>query len=429
MWQYWRNHDKTKRYYLWELFSGHKFMSIQDIHKGIGAIRQGHPDEGARFLRIALRDTTLDAHHRAMALLWLAETTDNNQSKLNYYQEALALDPSNIDVQARLDRLLAVQLPPTPPLYTAQSQPIEIAPPPMYTPPVQQPPSVMPIEEPSQTPLPIQQPPQSPIPSVSANALYRTVGIRGVRNGRGTGFFITKDGIVVTTRYVVSGERVVRVQLDERQEVEAQVIRAYPDVDVVFLDTGLQIQHLLQPASNAYLPEHSALTAHSHYGKSVSGKRRATKSELQHYWIPTTIDTLPDAGGLPLFNDSNLLVGMLTKNTSKTTPYYYGVHIHHIYLLWDGTQNDLNTVNTTYCGKCGRRSMSPMLKGGFYCEYCGSILPYAEDVRRFPTPDMSWKYGENQAEPCEHCHARVGYYKDICLRCGKTKPRKTKNKG
>ncbi|HRF93724.1 MAG TPA: hypothetical protein PLZ51_00955, partial [Aggregatilineales bacterium] len=92
-------------------------MSLQNIHKGIEAIRQGQPDEGARFLRIALKDETLSGQYRATALLWLAETTDNNQSKLNYYQEALKVDPNNADVQVRIDRLMAVNLPPTPPLY------------------------------------------------------------------------------------------------------------------------------------------------------------------------------------------------------------------------------------------------------------------------------------------------------------------------
>ncbi|HRF93723.1 MAG TPA: hypothetical protein PLZ51_00950, partial [Aggregatilineales bacterium] len=93
--------------------------------------------------------------------------------------------------------------------------------------------------------MPINQPtPPKPQVTLNANALYRTVGIRDVRNGRGTGFFINREGIVATTRYVVSGERTVRVQLDERQEVEAQVVRVYSDVDLVFLSTGITIQHL-----------------------------------------------------------------------------------------------------------------------------------------------------------------------------------------
>jgi hypothetical protein len=393
-----------------------------DVFKGIEAIRQGKIDEGARFLRIALRDSNLQGYERASALVWLAETTDNNQSKLNYYQEALQADPTNTDTQLRIDHLMAVDLPPTPPLYTTTPQ-IEITPPPMYQPPPPQ--MTQPVHVPIEQPQPIQQP-QTPKPTLNANALYRTVGIRGVRNGRGTGFFINKEGVVVTTRYVVSGEQMVRVQLDERQEVEAQVIRAYADADIVFLDTGLTIQHLLPSVSNAHLPEYSVLVAHSHYGKSVTGKYRVTKNELAHYWIPTTIDTIPDAGGLPLFNDSNLLVGMLTKNTNKTTSYYFGVHIHHIYLLWERTQQELLAPNTTYCGRCGKRSNAPMIKGGFYCESCGAVLPHAEDIRRFPTPEMAWRYNENTVAPCEHCQSRVGYYKDVCLRCGKPKKKAKK---
>jgi hypothetical protein len=392
-------------------------MGLQNILSGIKAIQARQFDEGARFLRIALRDETVTGNLRATALLWLAETTDNNQSKLNYYQDALKSDPTNADVQARIDRLMVVDLPPSPPPPMTSYTPIEINPPPTtmsYTPP----PVSMPIE-PDQPFMPTTPPPTAtPKPMVSANALYRTVGIRDVRNGRGTGFFINKEGVVVTTRYVVGGERTVRVQLDERQEVEAQVIRAYSDIDVVFLDTGLTIQHLLPTVNNTHLPENGALVAHSHYGKSVTGKRRATKNELKHYWIPTTIETLPDAGGLPLFNDANLVVGMLTKNTSKTTAYCYGVHIHHIHLMWERTQQDFAEPNTIYCGKCGNRSKVLTTKGGFYCESCGAVLPQGEDVRRFPTPDMAWRYGENIAAPCDACQSRVGFYDEKCLRCG-----------
>ncbi|MCL4252946.1 MAG: trypsin-like peptidase domain-containing protein [Anaerolineae bacterium] len=398
-------------------------MSVENIYKGIEAIQQGNISEGSRFLRIALRDDTIRGQMRATALLWLAETTDNHQSKLNYYQEALTADPNNMDVQVRLDRLMAVNLPPTPPLNIPpqpEAMPIRPTYAPITPPPQPEPePIPTPITPPSFTPTP-------PKPATRANALYRTVGIRGVRNGRGTGFFINKEGVIVTSRYVVSGEQSVRVQLDDNQELDAQVIRAYPEYDIVFLETGLTIQHLLQPVNTAHLPENSALVAHSHYGKSVTGKRRATKNELKPFWIPTTIEKLPDAGGLPIFNDANMLVGMLTKNTSRTTAYCFGIHIHHIFLLWERTQSELNTPNTVYCGRCGNRSNAPMLKGGFYCETCGSVLPYAEDQRRYPTPDMAWRYGENNTEACEYCQSRVGFYKDACLRCGKTRKKVTK---
>lgn len=396
-------------------------MNVENIYKGIEAIQQGNISEGARFLRIALRDETIRGQLRATALLWLAETTDNHQSKLNYYQEALTADPNNMDVQVRIDRLMAVNLPPTPALnIPPQPEAMPIRPAHMPT---------APPPQPESTPIPT--PPPSVMPTTTqpitrANALYRTVGIRGVRNGRGTGFFINREGIIVTTRYVVSGEQTVRVQLDDNQDFDAQVIRAYPEYDIVFIQTGLTIQHLLQPVSSAHLPENSALIAHSHYGKSVTGKRRPTKNELKPFWIPTTIEKLPDAGGLPLFNDANQLVGMLTKNTSRTTAYCFGVHIHHIFWLWERTQSELNAPNTVYCGRCGSRSHAPMLKGGFYCETCGSVLPHAEDIRCYPTPDMAWHYGENTTEACEYCQSRVGFYLDTCLRCGKTRKKSAK---
>ncbi|NWG18157.1 MAG: hypothetical protein HXY41_16155, partial [Chloroflexi bacterium] len=52
-------------------------------------------DEGARLLRIALRDTSVTGGIRAVACLWLAETVSDPQSKRAYYDEALAADPDN----------------------------------------------------------------------------------------------------------------------------------------------------------------------------------------------------------------------------------------------------------------------------------------------------------------------------------------------
>src|SRR5512145_1192781 len=92
-------------------------MSFRYVEQGIAAIQVGNLDEGARLLRIALRDTTLTGGIRAVACLWLAETTSDPTAKRAYYDQAIAADPNNSEIRLRLERWLASQLsmPPLPP--------------------------------------------------------------------------------------------------------------------------------------------------------------------------------------------------------------------------------------------------------------------------------------------------------------------------
>ena len=109
-------------------------MSIPTLQQGIQSIQQGKHDEGARLLKIALKDETLAPNMQAVGWMWLAETTGDNNFKIQCYQRAAAIDPSNQIVNERLSQLLAQQLPPRPPSSPAPEN--------TYAPPVtQQPPA------------------------------------------------------------------------------------------------------------------------------------------------------------------------------------------------------------------------------------------------------------------------------------------------
>jgi len=430
-------------------------MTIQTLKQGIELIQQNKHDEGARLVRVALKSPEVDEKTQAIGWLWLAETVDNPNEKINYYNKAISLDPDNQQAHDRRAYLLAQDLPP------AQPKPEDAAPtPPQSMPPGNTPPAGMPAQQntppagmpaqnnpPQQTaqpvdynnytaqsaPQPTQQsqapqvqptPPaqQPPVPGTQPmqadTKLYRTVGIFDGPNGPGTGFFINQGGFVITTRWVVGGTETVTYELNRGQRGQARVVRCWPQYDVALIYTGVQINQTLSMSTSPTIPDNTPLSAISHNGQVANGIRRGTRTVIKEGWFPTTIETVPDAGGNPIFNQQNLLVGMLTRNAHPSAPYVFGLHITFILRLMDQyTQAVQSQQQLSYCPSCGNLSQAAAY-GGFYCEHCGSVLPHAEGTQRFPMPKMANLYGENMSKPCPNCASTVGFYKGTCLRCG-----------
>jgi len=434
-------------------------MSFQTMEQGIQAIQGGNREEGSRLLRIALKDEQLAPQARSVALLWLAETHDDPQFKINCYQQALAIDPGNQNAQQRLSYMMAAQLPqqqetpqePTPPpdqSAAPQPQPPNSMPgfnqptqPQHGQPPAQQPqpPNSMPgFNQPTQ---PQPQPPnsmpgfnqptnppmgQSGIPSsaqlgppYAIQGTQRSVGIVGGSNGEGSGIIISQDGIIATTRYVVGGEEDVKVMLANGHRLPGKVLRSFPEFDLALVKVNAMASQLMPTNNNPHIPDHTPLLAIAHNGQGQRSQKRASKHQLAQHWIPTLIEQLQDAGGDPIFDDNNLLVGMLTRNASRANGYVYGLHISKIQQLLDGYRQEVRQQadNRVYCRHCGTSSRAAAY-GGFYCETCGAVLPYAENMQRFPQPNTVALYGENIHRQCPKCSSQVGYYDSKCLRCG-----------
>lgn len=404
-------------------------MPFRSMEQGISAVQAGNLEEGARLLRIALKDTALTGQLRAVALMWLAETSPDPQHKLTCYKEALAADPGNQDVNQRMALLLSTQLPkehaPAPQSAPQSAPQAQAAPPPPASNPP--PPATIPGMPPSQpqpqqpaayTPMAAQQPQQPPGTQYSGGAFFRTVGVVGGPNGTGTAFFVAHTGLLATSRYVVGGVEQLTIALDTGRSVPGRVVRAYPELDLAFVQVDIQVSNLLPVAPQFYLPDDARLTAVAHNGKVMSGQRRATKRELAAHWIPTTINRLEDAGGDPLFDERNYLVGMLTHNLSRSSGYFYGLQITSILKALEAYSQEMAQDNQrAYCPCCGYASRAPGVRL-FYCEVCGGTLPYAQQVTRFPVPQAANFYGDNTQRECPHCGSRIGYYNGACLRCG-----------
>ncbi|NWF70264.1 MAG: hypothetical protein HXY40_14350 [Chloroflexi bacterium] len=391
-------------------------MPFRDIEQGIAAIQAGKKEEGARLLRIALRNELVTGNVRAVTLIWLAETSDDRQFKIGCYNDALLAEPGNEQAKQRLGILLAATLPPAPaapaaPAYPAPSAP-QPAPPPRYSE------SGYPASVATTMPI-------TPQPANSAQAAqhsaYRVCAVIGGPNGAGSGFFITRDGLLATTRYVVGSAETVTIEVEAGRQVSGRVVRSYSEMDLAFVMLVAPMTTEVMPiTSAAQVADNTTLVALTASGQRLTGRQRPTKRLLAPHWFPTTIEKLIDAGGNPVFDDRNYLVGMLTRNSSRSSQHLFGLHINAILRALEYYVNELRAdANRVYCPACGGLSRAPSVRG-FYCEYCGTVLPHASEITRFPVAQADTLYGENNVSACPHCGSRSGIYGDRCLRCGGT---------
>ena len=379
--------------------------SIRSLQQGIAAIQAGHLQEGARLIKIALRDEMLTGSLRATAYMWLANTTEDHQQKINYYTEALTADPNNDLAKQWLAELMK------PPVNTPLAQP---PPPPGYSAQTTYgggggTPTTQPIK-PVTGPLVPEN--QAMTPS------YHIVGILNGPNGPGSGFFVARNGMIVTTRYVVGGMESVIVELETRRQIQGRVVRSYPDMDIAFVYIEQPVNDLLPVSPFPTIADNAPLNGITHGGVMVSGRKRETSRSMASHWFPTDIDHLPDAGGCPVFDERHFVVGMLTRNDTNMAAYVHGVYISAITRCLDNFFQEMQTHrDRIYCHSCGNVSRAAVA-GAFYCESCGTTMPFAENIQRVSTPQMAVYYQENNPAACTNCGARVGFHNGLCLRCG-----------
>jgi hypothetical protein len=387
---------------------------------------------------------------RAVALSWLAETQTDLESKIDYYQQATQADPANQDIAARLSRYLADQLPthdaysprpddslddtrlsrsqqPTQPMQPDASN---------WSQNTQQPPQSPQQGWPSpdatyNTPAPNHIPRQpaqagwssvddtSPQP-ITLQQAPTTLGIYDGPNGHGTGILVTRDGLIATTRYVVGGTTQLTVDLQDGRQIPGNVVRSFPKFDIALLKAPLQVGTLLHVAQTQNVPENASIVAVAHPGDGLRGSRRVTRHRTESHWFPTTINYLLDAGGNPVFTlNDRLLTGLLTRNLSRSSGYFYALHISQVYQCVQQylQEKQQSVVQTIYCTSCGSLSRAPA-QNAYYCEFCGSTHDYALGMSRYPQEHLLRFYGEGTQPACPNCDSRAGFYDGECLRCG-----------
>jgi hypothetical protein len=117
-----------------------------------------------------------------------------------------------------------------------------------------------------------------------------------------------------------------------------------------------------------------------------------------------------------MFDDRNYLVGMMTRNTSRTSAHLFGLHISMIRRVLDTYLREARAESRVYCPNCGNNSRA-VGAGYFYCEACGGVTPAAQNVARYPIPQAEAFYESGRVR-CTVCGSLAGIYNNACLRCG-----------
>lgn len=420
-------------------------MASINLEQGIQAIQQQDLAQGKRLLKIALKNDPLTQQERIHALTWLAETDPNPQFKVTQYQEAIKLDPTNQDIINRLS-YWSQQIQQQNQTNTPSQGIQPVSPQQLFNQGLTPSQGMQPINPqqqqvnqgltPSQGMQPVNpqqlnqpfSPQMNQAPQANQNAtirlenVQRTVGIHGGANGNGTGFFVTREGLIATTRHIVGGEREMIVQLLDGRQLHGRVVQSFPNFDLSLIQVDVQLEHLLGISQAPTIPDDMPIVAVTHSGEGIRSAKRRSMNEIDQHWFPTLINHMKDAGGNPIFDQQNMLVGMLTTNASRSNGYMYGLHIYKVYQCVDQHLHEkaqLQGQKTVYCRDCGIISRAPSF-GGYYCEHCGVTLPYAmaENVHRTPQPNLTQLYNENTQRPCPNCGSQVGFYERSCMRCG-----------
>ena len=352
-----------------------------DLLRAIAHMKSGDLQAAAALLRVAVDDPDLDRHGRAVACIWLAETDDDIAFKIRCLQQALRQEPGNLQVQGKLDQLRARQMQrrSDASALTSSRSSVRMA--------------------------------QAPL----------VLGIDGGVNGRGSGIFVNREGLVATTASAVGSALEVVVALGGSQALPGQALRRFPESDLALIQTPVALGSLDALENSPVVIAKEAVTAIAYNGAKIRGAVEDPGDGARQGWLRTSIliAMSPDAGGNPLTDDRGHVLGLLTRNADHDRGSAWALSLPHILTLAEQTAQEYRLLpNAATCGSCGCRAGAGHY-GGRYCETCGARLPSAGVSRSDPADfeRLAQIYGENQSMPCPRCGSKAGYYTGQCLRC------------
>lgn len=150
-----------------------------------------------------------------------------------------------------------------------------------------------------------------------------------IEHAYGTGFFVSRDGYMLTNHHVVEGADKITVTLNDRTELDAKLIGSDERSDVAVLKvTGNNFPALPIGDSNALKVGEPVLAMGSPFGFDysasagiVSAKSRSFSRETSVPFIQTDVALNPGNSGGPLFNQRGQVVGINSRIFSGTGGY------------------------------------------------------------------------------------------------------------
>jgi hypothetical protein len=145
------------------------------------------------------------------------------------------------------------------------------------------------------------------------------------------------------------------------------------------IDTPFTVSSLLnlQPEA-AVLPDQN-LTAHTYSQAPIYGHGRVPPRNMPEGWFATDMEAVWDAGGGPVTNRDNAVVGMLTRNCSRNSPAVFALSLALITMHAQRTESRLaDGLPRRYCPSCGQPAWSEL--NAQFCHHCGAA--FSEDWMR-----------------------------------------------
>lgn len=147
--------------------------------------------------------------------------------------------------------------------------------------------------------------------------------------GMGSGFIISKDGLILTNAHVVDDAAEVTVKLSDRREYKAKVLGSDPATDVAVLKidaTDLPVVSMGSPAKLGVGDYVLAIGSPFGFEQSatagiVSAKGRSLPGDGYVPFIQTDVAVNPGNSGGPLFDTSGSVVGINSQIYSRSGGY------------------------------------------------------------------------------------------------------------
>lgn len=148
-------------------------------------------------------------------------------------------------------------------------------------------------------------------------------------NGQGSGFILSKDGIILTNAHVVKDANEVIVKLSDRREYKARLLGSDTETDIAVLKidaTDLPVVSLGNPAQLGVGDYVLAIGSPFGFEQSatagiVSAKARSLPGDGSVPFIQTDVAVNPGNSGGPLFDSSGAVVGVNSQIYSRTGGY------------------------------------------------------------------------------------------------------------
>jgi S1-C subfamily serine protease len=217
-----------------------------------------------------------------------------------------------------------------------------------------------------------------PIQQLSYEELFEklkgsVVGIR-TSDGLGSGFFVQKEGLLITNRHVVGYERSVNVYLFDGRQLPGRVVRSFPEIDLAFVRVE-GVAPYIPPSAPAGMtrPGQAVLVIGHPMGLANTLTRgiisAINREVMGNIYLQTDAAINPGNSGGPLFNDLGEIIGVATMGLGNTQGLNFAIP-------WNIVQQRMEKVlfeesrvakgQGIYCIVCGIFSV-----GGNYCPNCG----------------------------------------------------------